>query len=91
MGWAAGVRFLARVKDLSLTHSVQTGYGAHPAFYPINTGGSFPWVKLPGIEIDHSPPSSAEVKNGRAIYPLPRLHSTVLNKAQGQKYVTCFG
>jgi hypothetical protein len=28
---------------LSLLHSVQTGSGPHPASYPINTGGLFPW------------------------------------------------
>jgi hypothetical protein len=28
-------------------------------------------VKLPDFEADHSPPSSAEVKNGGAILPLP--------------------
>jgi hypothetical protein len=36
-------------------------------------------VKQPGREADHSPQSSAEVKNGRAILPLPHKfawHST---------------
>jgi hypothetical protein len=28
------------VQDLSLLHSVQTGSGAHPAFYPMGTGSS---------------------------------------------------
>jgi hypothetical protein len=35
----AGVRFPARAADLSLLHSVQTGSGAHPASYPVGTGG----------------------------------------------------
>jgi hypothetical protein len=47
----------------SLLHSVQTDSGAYPASYPIGTRGSFPGVKQPGREADHSPPSSAEVKN----------------------------
>jgi hypothetical protein len=34
-----------------------------------------PGVKRPGREADHSPPSSAEVKNGGAIHPLPRTSS----------------
>jgi hypothetical protein len=34
----------------------------HPASYPMGTRGSFPGVKQPGREADHSPPSSAEVK-----------------------------
>jgi hypothetical protein len=40
MGWTAGVRFPARASDFSLTDSVQTGYGAHPAS-EIGTGGCF--------------------------------------------------
>jgi hypothetical protein len=30
--------------------------------YTMGTGGSFPGVKLPGREADHSPPTSSEVK-----------------------------
>jgi hypothetical protein len=34
------------------------------ASYPVGTGGSFPGGKArPGRDADHSPPSSAEVKN----------------------------
>jgi len=47
-----GVRFSA---------PVQTGPGAHPASYTMDTG-SFPSVKQPGHGIDHPPPSSAEGK-----------------------------
>jgi hypothetical protein len=36
---------------------------APPDSYPVGTGGSLPGVKRPGIEADHSPPCSAEVKN----------------------------
>jgi hypothetical protein len=32
-------------------------------------------VKRPGTETDHSPPSSAKVKNGKAIPPIPRMSS----------------
>jgi hypothetical protein len=38
-GW---VRLPAEARDLSPFHSVQTGSGAHPASYPMGTGGSFP-------------------------------------------------
>jgi hypothetical protein len=39
-------------------------YWAHPASYPMGTGGSFPGGKArPGRDADHSPPSSAEIKN----------------------------
>jgi hypothetical protein len=42
---------------------VQTGSGAHPASYPMGTGGSFPrGVKRQKGEADHSSPTSAEVK-----------------------------
>jgi hypothetical protein len=42
-GWTVWVRFPA-VHDFSL-HSDQTGSGAHPASYPMGTGGSLPWGK----------------------------------------------
>jgi hypothetical protein len=45
-----------------LTSIVQTGSGAHPASYPMGTGGSSSGVKLQRREADHSPPTSAEVK-----------------------------
>jgi len=42
----------------SLRPRVQTGSGAHPAPNQTSTGGSFPGVKLPGSEDDHSSPSA---------------------------------
>jgi hypothetical protein len=38
------------------------------------------WVKVPGREADHSPPSSAEVKNAWSYIPTPpvRLNGVVL-------------
>jgi hypothetical protein len=39
-----------------------------PAFYVTGTRGSFPGVKRPGREADHSPPSSAEVKEWVELY-----------------------
>jgi hypothetical protein len=48
--------------NFSSSPCVQTGPG--PASYPMGTGGSFPGGKArPGRDADHSPPSSAEVKN----------------------------
>jgi hypothetical protein len=45
-----------------------------PVSYPMGTGGSLlPGVKRQGREADHTPPSSAEVKNGGAIRPLPHI------------------
>jgi hypothetical protein len=45
------------VREFSQLHFVQTGSQAHPASYPMGTGGSFPRSKA-----DSSPPASAEVK-----------------------------
>jgi hypothetical protein len=66
----ARVRFPAEAGNFSLYHRVQNGTAAHPAFYPMGTQGLFPWKWL-GREADHSPPSSAEVKEWLELY----LHS----------------
>jgi hypothetical protein len=50
-------------EDFSSNLCVQTGSGAHPASYPMGTGGPFLRDKArPGRDANHSPPSSAEVK-----------------------------
>jgi len=51
---------------------VQTGPVAHPASYTMGTG-SFPEVKRLGRSVDHSPPSSAEVKERVELYSTPPL------------------
>jgi hypothetical protein len=62
--WTTEVRSPTEAKDFSFNLCVQTGSEAHPASYPMGTGGPFPGTKArPGREADHSPPSSAEVKN----------------------------
>jgi hypothetical protein len=54
---AIGVRSLAVAKDFSSILCVQTGSGAHPASFPMGTGGLSPGVKArPGCDADHSPP-----------------------------------
>jgi hypothetical protein len=40
------VRFPAGNGNFSLHHRVQNGSGAHPASYPMGTGGSFPKGKV---------------------------------------------
>jgi hypothetical protein len=42
---AIGVRSPAGAKDFSSSLCVQTGSGAHPASYPMGTGGPFPGGK----------------------------------------------
>jgi hypothetical protein len=56
-------RHPAGAENFSLHHRVKTGSGTHPASYSIGTRVSFPGVRRPGRESDHSPPSSAEVRN----------------------------
>jgi hypothetical protein len=61
---AIEVRSPTEAEDFSSSLCVQTGSGAHTASYPMGTGSSFPEGKArPGRDADHSPPSSAEVKN----------------------------
>jgi hypothetical protein len=61
---AIEVRSRTGEEDFSSSPCVQTSSGAHPASYPLGTGGSFPGGKArPGRDADHSPPSSAEFKN----------------------------
>jgi hypothetical protein len=42
------VRFPVGAENFSLSHRVQNGSGAHPAFYPMGTRGSFPGGKAAG-------------------------------------------
>jgi hypothetical protein len=72
---AIEVQLLAEAKDFSLLRGVQTGSGSHLASHTMRIGGPFPGVKRPGLEADHSPPSSSDVKNGGAILPLPHTSS----------------
>jgi hypothetical protein len=50
----------------------------------MGTGGSFPTDKA-----DHSPPSSAKVKNGGGIAPLPHVFMAecLINYTQGQLFI----
>jgi hypothetical protein len=85
------VRFPAGVGNFSIHHRIQNGSGAHPPSYAMGIRGSFPGVKRPGREADHSTPSSAEVKECVELY----LHSqyafmtwgSVKRKAQVQVYL----
>jgi len=53
----------SRVTDFFLfTTASRQVLGAHSASNPVGTWGSFPEVKWPGHDADHSPPSNAEVK-----------------------------
>jgi hypothetical protein len=54
-------------------HHVQTSSQAHPALYEMGIGGSSPEEKQPRHEADHSPPSSAEVKNAWSYTSTPSI------------------
>jgi hypothetical protein len=66
--WGSRVRFPVGAGNFSLHHRVQNGSGTHSASYPMGTRGSFPASKAAGVEADHSPPSSAEVKECVELY-----------------------
>jgi hypothetical protein len=69
--WTTGVRSPTEAEDFSSSLCIQNGSGAHPASCTMGTGGSFPRGKVqPGHDADHSPPSSAEVKNEQELYLL---------------------
>jgi hypothetical protein len=57
------VQFPAGAGNFSLHHCDQNGSGAHPASYPMGTRGSFPGIKRPGREADHSPNLEPRSKN----------------------------
>jgi hypothetical protein len=58
--------------NFSLHHHVQNGSGTHPASYPMGTRDFSVGVKRPRREADHSPPSSAEVKNAQSYTSAPQ-------------------
>jgi hypothetical protein len=56
------VRFSAGAGNFSLHHRIKNDSGALPTSYPRGTRWFSLGVKRAGREADHSPPSSAEVK-----------------------------
>jgi hypothetical protein len=62
------VQFMVGAGNFSLHHCIQNGSGAHPASYPVGTRALSLGVKQLGLEADHSPPSSVEVKECVELY-----------------------
>jgi hypothetical protein len=56
----------SHLQDSSHRRNVQAGSGVHPASYPVGTG-----VHSSRRQPDHSPPSSAEVKNAWSFSSTP--------------------
>jgi hypothetical protein len=65
MGWTIGFRLPVEAGNFSHCHRFHTGSGAELAAYPMGTTGVSLslGVKRPGRVADHTPPSSAMVKN----------------------------
>jgi hypothetical protein len=59
-----------QVQDFSLLHNVQTSSGTYASYNPIGPGVSFPRGKA-----DHSPPTTAEVRNDAGIPTHPHTSS----------------
>jgi hypothetical protein len=53
---------ILRTRYFPVLKNVQAGSGTQPASYSVGMG-FFRGAKRPGRDVDHSPPSSAEVKN----------------------------
>jgi hypothetical protein len=77
----SGVRVSAEAGNFPFHHCVQNGSGAQPASYPMGNRAISLGLKRPGHEADHSPPSSADVKNAWSYTSTPsiRLHGVVLS------------
>jgi hypothetical protein len=71
---SSGVRILAE-EIFGIFHRVKTDPEGHPASYPMDTDGSSSGGKTVRACADHSPPSSAETSNGRAMPPLSYMPS----------------
>jgi hypothetical protein len=57
------VRILAVERDFPLLPYIFSGCGAYPASCSTGTGVLSREVKRPGLEVDHPPPATAEIKN----------------------------
>jgi hypothetical protein len=66
------VQFPVGAGNFTLHQRVQKSSGAHPASYSMGTGVPSLGAKRPGREADHSPPSSAEVKNAWKYTSIPQ-------------------
>jgi hypothetical protein len=74
-GRESGVPLSAEARDFSLFHRVQTGSSHIMGIRALSLG-----IKWQGREADHSPPSSAQVKNGGDVSLLStRLYGVVLD------------
>ena len=82
--WAGqfGAQILAGMRDSSLLQMVHTSSGGLPS--PLFSGyeGSLLGVKRSGCDVDHFPPSSAEVKNEWSYTSSPPIYLHRLDMAK---------
>jgi hypothetical protein len=64
-----------QIFNVRMLHSVQTESRTHQCAIQYVRGALPQEVKRQGREADHSPPSSAEVRNGGGTTPLPNMSS----------------
>jgi hypothetical protein len=75
ISWTTGVGIPVGQEIVLLsTASRQTLWPIQPPIQWVS-GGCFPGVKLTGREVDHSPPSCAQVNNGGVVPALPYTSS----------------
>jgi hypothetical protein len=89
-----GVRVPAGAGNFSLLHRLQNGSGATRALIQWVPRDLPLGVKLPGLGADHSPPSSAEIRNAWSYTSTPPIHLNgvvIDEKAQGQLYLYLYG
>jgi len=86
MDWTTGVQFLAGAMMEFILFTTTSRPALEPTQPPIQRvqgAPPTPGVKQPGREADHSPPSSAEVKNVWSYTSTPPIHQgVVLNQAR---------
>jgi hypothetical protein len=76
---AIEVRSPAEAKNFFCSICVQTGSGAHPASCTVGTGSHFSGSKTrPGLDANHSPPSSAEFMSEWSYTSCPPCASMVV-------------
>jgi hypothetical protein len=73
------VRFPTETRNFSLFHIGQTISGAHPTSYLVGAEALFHKLRRSRCEIDRSPLSSTEVKNGEDVPPLSLGFNGILN------------
>jgi hypothetical protein len=75
--WDSSVSIVTRLWTgwIWFNSHIQSSSGAHPASYTMGTGESFPRVKWPGLEADHSPNLLPRLRIHGDVSPVPHASS----------------